>query len=263
MRNEGIVKFLFICTLGLVVLVFLNAFFIRSVRHQYAPGTQAAASVLNISGQLREWSEYLSHWKDISHENEDLHAAADKYAAAEAHIQALESENDTLRKAAGLSARIKRSMIPAGIFNVSLSPNGYRALINKGQTDGVAVGQAVISSEGMLIGKVSAVFSSSSQVMLTSDPEFSATVKVLNGSVSGILRGAMTEGLTLDLVTQSDDIIEGNTLVTTGDDLIPSGLTAGVVRHVENNDTQLFKKVKVNPAADPSSVLGTVLVVKQ
>ncbi len=262
MRNEGIVKFLFLCSLCLVAAVILNIFLLPQVRRQFAP-SQAGASIFNISAQIHEWSSYIARWKSLSLENDTLRASADKYIAAEARIQSLEAENEILRKSMSLSSRLKREFIPAGIYQISLTPDGYHALINKGEADGLAVGQAVISEEGLLVGKIAAVSSSSSRVMLVSDPGFSATIKVLNGQARGILRGALNEGLTLDLITQSDEIKEEDVLVTTGDDLIPPGLAAGVVRNVENNDTQLFKKVKVNPAIDPSRVIGAVLVVQQ
>lgn len=262
MRNEGIVKFLFFCGLGLVAAVVLNIFLLSKVRLQFAPG-HIGASVFNISAQIHEWSGYLERWKNLSLENEAFRASADKYIAAEAKIQYLETENETLRKSIGLSSRLNRKFIPAGIYQISLTPDGYHALINRGEQAGLSVGQAVISEEGLLVGKVTAVFSSSSRVMLVSDPGFSATVKVLNGQARGILRGALSEGLALDLITQSDEIKEEDVLVTTGDDLIPPGLVAGIVRNVENNDTQLFKKVRVNPAIDPSQAVGAVLVVRQ
>jgi rod shape-determining protein MreC len=261
MRNEGIPKFLTVCTLSLLVLLFLNLAALHTVRRQYGAGTQSAASIFNISGQIHEWFGYLAKWKELVAENKVFSVTAQQYVAAQAQIQTLQAENDTLRKSAGLSVRLKRKLVPAGIFDVSLMPDGYHALINKGFTDGVALNQAVISPEGSLVGIVAAVFPSSARVMLVSDPAFSATVRVLDGQTSGILRGALTNGLTLSLVTQSDHITEGDTLVTSGTDLIPAGLVVGTVRHVDNNDTQLFKGVAVNPSMNPSE--SAVLVVEQ
>jgi rod shape-determining protein MreC len=244
-----------------VVLVGLNAFVLHMVRRQYAPG-QSGAALYSLSGQIHEWAFYVHDWKQLTQENSALRDTAAKYTAALAEIQNLQSENDTLRKTANLSTKLKRHVVPAGLFGVTLTPSGYHALLNKGSNDGVMVGQAVVSPEGMLIGKISSVFSSSAQVMLSEDPAFSVTVKVLDGTTSGILRGALSEGLNLELITQSDPISENDTLVTTGDDLIPGGLVAGTVRNVQNNETQLFKKVKVSPAADPSQT-GSVAVIER
>lgn len=261
MRSEGTLKYLGICTAILVALVILNVLILGGVRRQYAPGTATAASLFNISGQMHEWGTYITKWKRLAAENEALKSLVEKQLSTDALVRSLQAENDSLRKANGLSDRLRRDLIPAGIFDVSLTPGGHHALINKGKDDGLREGQVVISMEGILIGRISALFSSSSKVMLVTHPDFSVTVKVLDGLSSGIARGALSEGIDLDLITQSDEITEGNILVTTGNDLLPAGLIVGTVRNVQNNDTQLFKKVKVNPAMDPSQ--GSVAVIKQ
>ncbi len=260
MRDEKIIKFLGICAAVLIAAIILNAMALHAVRRQYAPGAGVASSIFNVAGQVREWIGYINQWRSLAEENASLRAEADKYVAAQAMLQSAQAENDALRKTLGLSAQLKRKLIPAGMFDVSLAPTGYQALINKGKDANFAVGQAVATPDGILIGKISAVFSHTAQVTLVTDPSFSATVKVLSGTASGILRGALSDGLRLDLITQSDPITEGDKLVTTGNDLVPGGLVVGVVRNVQANDTQLFKKVSVNPAADFGT--GAVAVVQ-
>lgn len=260
MRSENILKFLFVSVVILMVLIGLNFFVLNAVRRQYAPGMSATASLFNIAGQTREWSGYIRRWKDLSVENAGLREIISNHTSTLATIEALQTENDTLRKTAGLAARIKRHLLPAGMFAVSLSPDGYYALINKGITSGVTEDQIVISSAGEIIGKVVSVFPTSSRVMLATDPSFSVTARVLKGQTSGIIRGAMAEGMNFDLVTQADIISEGDIIVTTGDDMIPAGLVVGVVRNVDNNDTQLFKKISVNPAIQPGQ--GSVVVIQ-
>ncbi len=260
MRNENIVKFLITCSVLLVFIFIFNIFVLRTVRRQYAPGMVSTVSIFNISGQFHEWFWYVSKWRDLVEENKRLQALVDTRTTNESVIQSLESENEILRKSLGLSARFKRHVLPAGIFNISLTPDGYHALINKGQKDAVTIGQAVISPEGILVGKINTVFSNSAQVMFINDPSFSVTVQVLHGQTTGILQGALNDGLIMKLVTQSDKIVEGDTLITTGNDMIPAGLVVGLVRNVENNDTQLFKRVNVNPVMNPSQ--GTVVVIQ-
>lgn len=260
MRNEGISKLLFIATVTLAFLIVLNIVGLHAVRRQYSPGTSAGASLFDVTGQAREWLGYLKQWKDLSVENVRLRDLVAHYASTTATIEALQTENDALKKTAGLATRLKRHLLPAGIFDIYLATNGYHALINKGSTSGVVVDQTVSSPAGELIGKVSAVFPTSSQVILITDPAFSVTARVLGGQTSGIIHGALTDGLNFDLVTQADTISEGDTIVTTGNDLIPAGLVIGVVRRVDNNDTQLFKKVSVNPATQPGQ--GSVVVIQ-
>ena len=260
MRNEGISKFLLIATIILAGLMVLNVVVLHAVRRQYAPATSAGASLFDLAGQAREWFGYIKKWKDLSLENAQLRNLVSSYVSTTATIQSLQTENDTLKKTAGLATRLKRNLLPAGMFDISLTPDGYYALINKGSTSGIIVDQTVISPVGQLIGKVVVVFPTSARVMLISDPTFSVTARVLNNQTSGIIHGALADGLNFDLVTQADVISEGDTIVTTGNDMIPAGLVIGVVRRVDNNDTQLFKKVNVNPSIQPGQ--GPIVVIQ-
>jgi len=260
MRKWSISKFLFAVAIVFVVLVILNVVALHAVRRQYALETSTTASLFDLSGQIREWFGYVKKWKDLSTENARLRDLVNNSISTTATIESLQIENDTLKKTANLSSSLKRHLLPAGIFNISVTADGYHALINKGSTSGVAVGQTIISTAGELVGKVVTVFSASSRVALITDPTFSVTARVLNGQTSGIIRGALADGLNLEFVTQAETIAEGDTIVTTGDDLIPSGLIIGVVRRVENNDTQLFKKVSINPSIQPGQ--GPVVVIQ-
>ena len=249
MRNESISKFLFISATVLVVLMVINIFALRAVRRQYAPGQSVGVSLFNLFGQTREWLGYVKQWQDLATENARLQEIITRYVSTTATLESLQAENDVLKKTAGLATRLKRHLLPTGIFDISLASDGYHALINKGDTSGVVVGQTVISPTGELVGKVVAIFPTSSQILLLTDPAFSVAGRVLGGQTSGIVHGALADGMSFELVTQADNISEGDVVVTTGDDLIPAGLVIGIVRRVDNNDTQLFKKVNINPAA--------------
>lgn len=260
MRNEGISKFLFITTIVLAVVLVLNIVGLHMVRRQYAPNTTAGASLFNLSGQAREWSGYIRRWRDLANENARLRDLVAQNVSSKTTIDLLQADNDLLRKSMGLGNKLNRHLLPAGIFGVSLATDGYSALINKGSTSSVMVGQVVASPTGELIGRVTNVFSTSSRVMLISDPAFSVTAKVLGGQTSGIAHGALADGLNFDLVTQADTISEGDTIVTTGNDLVPAGLVVGVVQQVNNNDTQLFKKIRISPSIQPGQ--GSVVVIQ-
>ncbi len=260
MRSENISKLLFISAIVLAVLIVLNIVLLHSARRQYAPGISAGASLFDIVGQTREWLGYIKQWKDLSVENAKLRDLIANQVSTSATVEALQNENDTLRKTVGLKTRLKRNLLPAGIFNISLGPDGHYALINKGSADGVTADRMVISLNGGLVGKINSVFSTSSRVMLITDPAFSVTARVLNGQTSGIIRGTLADGLNFDLITQADVISEGDIIITTGDDMTPAGLVIGVVRNIDNNDTRLFKKISVNPSIQPGQ--GSIVVIQ-
>ncbi|HVZ11250.1 MAG TPA: rod shape-determining protein MreC [Candidatus Paceibacterota bacterium] len=242
-----------LAAVGLVGLVF------KSERIAAQPFADSAARAFSVSGKIRQWAEYIVNWKRLARENEQLRSQLDQTIAALGTADALEKENNDLRSALHLAEEVHRNAIPAGLFNVSLMPDGYSALINKGKNDGIAAGDAVVTLDGALLGTIQEVFDDSARVTLVTDPSFKVTVRVLGEDTTGIVRGDLAAGMRLDLVVQSDRISEGDTLISTGNDLIPAGLVVGTVNSIHTNDAELFQSITVSPSAAFGT--GSVVVI--
>ena len=249
MRRNGL-KFLIGAIVIVLALMTLNRFALGRLRTVYAPFAVERAQWFDALGQLHEFFAYAKQWRNLTEENQILKEQIQRHQSSPAALEALRYDTDLLRRALALKPLARSNPIPAGIFNISMTPDGYAALINQGKEAGIRPGAIAVSPEGVLIGVVAEVFGNSSHLTLVSDPSFKATVRVLGGQTSGIVRGALVDGMVVDLIVQSDRISEGDTLVSSGNDMIPSGLVLGTVSHVEANDTELFKKVKVKPAAE-------------
>jgi rod shape-determining protein MreC len=241
-------KFFISLAIGAILLVALNAFWLHWFRPHVSWGSTWGASLFSESSRFHSMISSFANWKELARENDELKARLSQGTADSTLIAQLEKENNQLKTALGLSKGNSQS-IPVGIYNIILAPDGYTALLNKGADYQVSVGDLVIDENRVLIGSVQAVFAHSSRVTLISDPSFKVTVQVLGGSAKGIAHGALDKGMTLDLVIQSDEIHEGDILVTSGDDMVPGGLIIGAVSHVEANSAKLFKQVQVSPHA--------------
>lgn len=247
--------------IGIVILLMiLSTFVFHFAPSSFNPFSNQAASVFNISADVRQFIHDIAQWHNLAKENQDLKSQLMQNLANQDNQKSLEDENAALRAAVGLSVKVHKKVIPAGIFQVSITPTGYTALINKGTRDGVTQGNTVTSSEGNLIGTIQRVSAGTSTVTLISDPSFQVTARILSSTVTGIARGALGDGMRLDLIVQSDVIQEGDTLISTGDDTTPAGLVVGVVRLVQANEAQLFKTVLVTPSAQLSN--GHVLIIQ-
>ena len=60
-----------------------------------------------------------------------------------------------------------------------------------------------------------------------------------------MIRGNLSDGALLEFISQNDDIVEGDTVVTKGNDLLLSGLILGVISKISQNESNLFKEVSV------------------
>lgn len=200
--------------------------------------------------------------KDIIKEIEDLKKENFNLLSQLADYDDLKDENDFLRKAINASVRLNKRVAYADIFYFQLGPEGYDVLLNKGANGGIFDGDIIITEGNILVGKVEKTYDNFSRALVVNDTEFNVAVKVLNSSTAGIAKGALNQGMYLDLVVQSDSIKEGDMVVSSGMDLLPPSLIIGTVSYVDNAETGLFKKVKIKPAVEQVKI-GRVLVIRQ
>jgi rod shape-determining protein MreC len=130
--------------------------------------------------------------------------------------------------------------------------------INRGADDGIAQNMPVITPDGV-VGKITAVFKGTAQVLLITDPDSGVGALVESTRVHGSLRGSRPALCELKFVVNEDDVPAGTPVVTSGEDQIyPKGLPLGVVTLSERGE--MFRHIEVRPSAALSR-LEEVLVV--
>lgn len=199
-------------------------------------------------GFLQAFSRDIAEWRVLSEENDRLKNENQFLTARLAIQEEIQLENSYLRNALELPPQTKKQLSEAGIFGIVFGPEGHRALLNKGESDGVKIGSIVITSQGEIVGSVEEVMPKTSRVRLVQDRSFEITASVVGRPTVGIIRGAGEGDLLLELVTQGDPIIEGDIITSSGADRYPGGLVLGTVSHVVESETSLFKEVRVEPA---------------
>lgn len=120
----------------------------------------------------------VTDYDDLRRENEELREQLNAQRGAEIEAQATILEFQDL-------LLLNRLETPGNIPSVVAEVQGqaptnfrYTVEIDKGSTDGIAVGMPVINGGG-LVGKITSVSPTSSVVLLITDPEYSIGVKVL------------------------------------------------------------------------------------
>ena len=77
----------------------------------------------------------------------------------------------------------------------------------------------------------------------------------------GIVAGSLESGPIMKYVKRSDDIKEGDRLVTSGlDGVFPKGLLIGAVSKVNKKSFGLFQYVEVTLAVDPARIEEVLVV---
>jgi rod shape-determining protein MreC len=143
-------------------------------------------------------------------------------------------------------------------------PFSRKVFIDRGQTQGVALGSPVINEAGVL-GQVTRLYPLTAEVTLLADKD--AAIPVLNvrtqqrsAAFGGQFGGAA--GMELRFVSGNADVQVGDELHTSGlDGIYPAGLPVARVASVERRAEAGFARILLAPAA-PSGGVRYVLVLE-
>ena len=185
-------------------------------------------------------------------------------------IQNLEIERQKLLEAQATNNQLKglldfRGQLPGGAVTASIIANSATSwfkscMLDKGSADGVSKGMAVVTPLGV-VGQVVAVTPRTAKVLLLTDPNSGIDVLVQRTRARGIVSGSLENGMLLKYVKRSEDIQEGDRLITSGiDGVFPKGMMVGTVIKVSKQHIGLFQSIEVLPAVQ-SARLEEVLVV--
>jgi rod shape-determining protein MreC len=224
----------------------------RAVLTLVAPLERAVGAV--VVGSLEAWHGYLalrgSHRRAgaLLKENQGLVLRVQE-------LQHEAGENDRLRRLLALAeAAPARSYTGARVIGVRAEPAGLQLVtLDKGSDDGLSRGMPVITAEGVL-GRVHSTGGGSAEVLLAIDRNSSIAVRVERTRARANVRGLGHPGLArLDHAVRSEDVIEGDLLVTSGTDAVfPAGLPVGRVTRLQRAAHGLFLEGSVIPSVDPT-----------
>jgi rod shape-determining protein MreC len=200
---------------------------------------------------------------DYRRENEKLIRENNQLLSQVADLQDQKTENQELRRQLELSPRGEYELESGLVIGQDPRRSGSWVIIDKGESRGVETGMAVIVYDGIIIGKVSEVYPSSSKVTLLSDAQSSINVADSETSAKGILSGEYGLGIMIEMVEQTDVLREGDDIVTSGlGGTMPKGLLVGKVDQISTSPDKLFQQAVVRPIVKYSN-LNVVFVIKE
>ncbi|HEV6967744.1 MULTISPECIES: rod shape-determining protein MreC [Roseateles] len=168
--------------------------------------------------------------------------------------EALQAENDRLRKLLVLQPALSVASIAAEVLFEAPDPFSRRVVIDRGATQGVSAGSPVINEAGVL-GQVTRVYPLSSEVTLLTDKD--AAIPLLNArtQMRNVAIGrADGSGMELRFLAANADVKVGDLMTTSGlDGVYPPGLPVAKVAVVERRGDSSFAQVLLAPIAQPDS----------
>ncbi len=175
----------------------------------------------------------------------------------------LKQENAELRAALSFVKRTGVSTIAAGI--IARAPDGTttRFVIDRGISDGLSVGLAVISGDGVLVGKIVSVSSSTATVAAVTDRGSATAASLLNETRTiGIAKGINGGLMQVEYIPHDELIRVNDLLVTSGlETNVPDGLLLGIVNAVQSEPTSAFQAALVEPLVDARRLYSILVLI--
>lgn len=207
--------------------------------------------VADLPGRVVEGaSEQFSSRSDLLAENERLKAEALVMQRRLQKLAALTEQNVRLRELLNSAALVDDQVLVSELIGVDPNPFTHRILIDKGEKDGVFLGQPVLDARG-LMGQVVEVMPYTARVLLLTDTSHSIPVQVNRNGLRAIATGTGNpERLELRHVADTADVREGDLLVSSGlGQRFPSGYPVATVSEVIHDSGQPFAIVRAVPTA--------------
>jgi rod shape-determining protein MreC len=212
-----------------------------------------------VSGVGNTWNRWAG-LRNAHQENEELRRllADDQLRLQRLSEQAAQAES--LRALLELKKTLPMQTVAAEVIAASPGERSGAVFIDKGKNDGLEADWPVITPAG-IVGKIVAVFPSTSQVMLITDPSSGVGCILEKSGVEGVLKGGTANLAKLHYIFNEQPVANGEQVQTSGlDQIYPRGLPVGTV--VENRRGDTYRDILIKPAA-PLTRLHEVLVVKK
>ena len=205
-----------------------------------------------VSGALSTWQGYV--WlRGAQDRAVALSRRVNELRAENAELSQLKAENERLERLLAFArAKPEHRTVGARIIGTRMDPKGLQLVtIDRGADDGLRRMMPVVTADGVL-GRVHTLGGRSADVLLISDRNSSIAVRVERSRARATVRGQGAPGpCRLEYALRSDDLIEGDQLVTSGTDgVFPRGLPVGQVTRVKRDGFGLYQAADVLPAVD-------------
>lgn len=208
----------------------------------------------SFSRGIRETTALYVNLIGIKKENSALKNQNNELATRLESQKELQRENDRLRALLSFKESTKMELVAAQIIGRDLVPDHSTLTINKGTRDGLKNGQAVITLGGAL-GYIFRPSAATAHVMLITDRYSVVDGIVERTRAHGIVEGRGGEGINLKYVERTEDVKEGDLVVTGGlDNIFPKGFPVATVESVERKTFSVSLKVELKPVIDPAKV---------
>jgi rod shape-determining protein MreC len=168
--------------------------------------------------------------------------------------------NQRLTRLLEMKNRIREQTLTASVVGEDLSSWFRTLVIDRGSSDGVREGMAVVAADGV-VGQIIKLSPTSSRVLLLTDHSSGISAVIQRSRARGVVKGKGAGLCSLEFTTNEEDVKVGDIVVSSGiGGIFMKGLPIGEVIMVKRGEYGIFQTVTIRPAVN-SAHLEEVLVV--
>jgi rod shape-determining protein MreC len=247
-----------------VVVMYLDqrAHYLEHVRYALQASAYPIQLAVNSPPSAWRWlKESFQTREALRAENARLRQQQRDLELLAMRYDALAHENGELRGLREALPPVAERWLPAEIINIQQSSLRQRVLVDRGATNGVFKGQAVLDDRG-LIGQTTHVGPWSAEVILITDPEHAVPVRLERTGLRTIaVGGGDASSLALPYLPANADVRAGDLLVTSGlGGVFPEGYPVARVSEVHRDAIQPLAQVRATALAHIDSETEVMLV---
>ena len=219
---------------------------------------------------FREYRGRVKKLHELEAETGQLRTELDGLRAENQALRGVEKENIRLRDALGYKNQAPFSLQPARVIGRPVTNWWHTLQVDKGNLDGIEVGMAVLTPDG-LVGKIVMVAEHSATVLLITDENCKVAASVegskspdMQGIVHVEVRGERTSSnlqprMVLNFVSKSASLQPGQKIITSGaGQVYPPGVMIG--RVLEFKPRELDGEALLEPTVELATLSDVFIV---
>jgi rod shape-determining protein MreC len=230
----------------------------------FRPFQQTIAGIASNVGSVVDSIQNIDRLRTA---NRDLQAENDRLRVDNERLKALQPEIDQLTTLLQVKNGFKYHTIAAAVIARERPEVGRIMTIDRGTSDGLMVGDVVVSAGGALAGRIVDASSSTAHVTLINDPKSTVTGMIEVSRATGEVTGQLGGVLQMTNIDSTERVSIGDQVVTAGIVLgsgirspYPKGLPIGNVFDVQRDANAVVQTAYVAPLIDLNK-LEYVLVI--
>jgi rod shape-determining protein MreC len=222
-------------------------FAMSPVQGALARATRSATSVFTTFAEIER----------LRRDNQELQAELQRVEAEKRQLEQARAQNEELTALLDLRSALDYDTVPAEVISRRISDFERVIALDHGSDHGIRAGDAVLGTQGALVGQVTQVGPGHAFVTLISDTRSLVVGLVPEGGATGEVVGRLSEPLAMTKIPSTEPVAVDDTVVTAGLDLgdgirsaFPRGILIGRVLDVESDPTAVVQTARIEPAAD-------------